>query len=47
MLSAAKSNNAPITAKTLFENHAVPNMRHLEIIAFTAVAERMIIHEDR
>jgi alpha-amylase/alpha-mannosidase (GH57 family) len=47
MLGAAKSNNPPVTAKTLFENYAVPNMQHLEIIAFTAVAERMIIHEDR
>lgn len=47
MLDGAKSNTAPITGKTLFMKHAAPNLRHLEIIAFTAVAEKMILHNEK
>ena len=47
MLDTAKSNTAPITGKTLFIQHAAPNLRHLEIIAFTAVAEKMVMHNER
>jgi Alpha-amylase/alpha-mannosidase len=47
MLDTAKSNTPSVTGKTLFMRHAAPNLFHLEIIAFTAVAEKMIMHSER
>jgi len=47
MLDDAKSNRENITGKTLYYEHVARNTRHLAIIAFTAAAERKILHGEQ
>ena len=44
ILDMAKSNVDGQTGRTLFEKYVLPNMRHLEILAFTAAVHKIVLH---
>ncbi len=43
VLDNARSNVGGQTGKTIFEKHVLPQMRHLELLAFTAAASKLIL----